>query len=142
MARKSCHPRVLLVATENSAFGNSSDAQFMRSSDNNIPFTATLGWPMYRSGSITAISCAFPVTAHTNDDTITVDVRVNNSAVFSATSDTVTATGVEYFSATQASDTDRFVAGDFISVFENIDGGNGNITVQDCLVLVELEYDD
>lgn len=139
MARKSCHPRVVLIAGDTTS--NSGGTSFLKSPNQQLPFTATNGWPMYRSGSITAISASAPITAHSADGTVTMTVRANNSDVLSAVSDTVTASGgVEYFSATQASDTDRFVAGDFISVVQTITAAT--ITTQDCIVLVELEYDD
>jgi hypothetical protein len=104
--------------------------------------SANNGYVMMRSGSIVGVSCAFQTTGtyFSNGDT-TIEVRVNGSAVFSATV-TTTGAGAYAWSDTQKAGIDTFAVDDVITLYCTPPGGSPvRYTVTDVCAIAELVFD-
>lgn len=100
--------------------------------------TGSVGWIMPRAGSVVGFSVRLNITAQTTPGDLTIEIRKNNIAVFSGVI-AVNGVAVYNLAATQARNTDMFIAGDMISmvcVFTSFVG-----TVNSLYALIELQMD-
>ena len=116
---------------------NQTTSQFL-DVENGLITTTTRGRPLVRAGSVTGIAGYVSVDSFTGGAILDMAVFVNATEVFQARN-TISGTGVQTWTATQARGTDTFSAGDRIAVQIQVTG-----TVQYDLPIatIELTYDD
>lgn len=92
---------------------NATATHYLRGSGKST-MSANVGYCVHRAGSITGISGRFNVLAETTPGTVTVEVLINDSSVFSAQA-TTSGTGAYTMHETQAPGVDLVAAGDLLT---------------------------
>jgi len=101
------------------------------------PCSSTIGFPMHRAGSITAIVGQANITSYSVTGTTTFELRINDVLALSCAVVVSAAGIVKATPVTQASGIDTFVAGDVLQTFAN---GTGTYTIRPFMSF-ELEFD-
>jgi hypothetical protein len=120
--------------TADSYFGVSAGGMFLQ-------FTDGFGYVMPRAGSVISVAVALIVNAVPMAGDLTIQIRVNGSSVFTATSPTISAGGEVVFTASQDADVDSFAAEDVLTVFLDADG-TLNMVGGSLLVTFDVQWDD
>ena len=111
---------------------------------NGLTMSSTIGYRMLRDGSVTGVSANYNITDAGTDGIIRIRVFKDGSSVFHASNTSISGTGMNSISATQARYVDVFSAGNIMSLNVEIavESGSDYPAVDDIIAYFEVVFND